>query len=59
LLNGCKSESSRQRFPLKSSLNTINIALIGYGEEGKVLLESLMNIEGVKLWRCAISGITT
>jgi len=50
LLSGCKSESEQAAAPVhKSSLNTINIALIGYGEEGKVLLESLMNIEGVKL----------
>jgi predicted dehydrogenase len=50
LLNGCKSESEQAAVPIhKSSLNTINIALIGYGEEGKVLLESLMNIEGVRL----------
>ena len=50
ILSGCKSESEQAAVPAhKSSLNTINIALIGYGEEGKVLLESLMNIEGVKL----------
>jgi hypothetical protein len=49
LLNGCKSESEQAAAIHKSSLNTINIALIGYGEEGKVLLESLLNIEGVKL----------
>jgi hypothetical protein len=60
LLNACKSESGQAAVPRhKSSLNTINIALIGYGEEGKVLLESLLNIEGVGWWRCAISGITT
>ncbi len=50
LLNGCKSGSGQGDAPAKkSSLNDINIALIGYGEEGKVLLESLLNIEGVKL----------
>jgi predicted dehydrogenase len=50
LLEACKSDSSQKTASTaKSSLNTINIALIGYGEEGKVLLESLLNIEGVKL----------
>lgn len=50
LLNGCKSGSGQGEAPAKkSSLNDINIALIGYGEEGKVLLESLLNIEGVKI----------
>jgi predicted dehydrogenase len=50
LLEACKSDSSQKTAaPAKSSLSTINIALIGYGEEGKVLLESLLNIEGVKL----------
>jgi hypothetical protein len=50
LLEGCKSDSRVQTAAVpKSSLNTINVALIGYGEEGKVLLESLLNIEGVRL----------
>jgi predicted dehydrogenase len=50
LLNGCKSDSEQKTAPAKSgSLNTIHIALIGYGEEGKVLLESLLNIEGVRV----------
>ena len=50
LLNACKSDSSPKTASAgNSSLNTINIALIGYGEEGKVLLESLLNIEGVRL----------
>ena len=50
LLNGCKSDSGEQKAAQKkSSLNTINIALIGYGEEGKVLLEPLLNIEGVRV----------
>jgi predicted dehydrogenase len=50
LLNGCKSDSGQAGAPArKSSLNGIRIALIGYGEEGKVLLESLLNIEGVKI----------
>src|ERR1035437_367591 len=50
LLNSCKSDSGKKTAAVKSSsLNTINIALIGYGEEGKVLLESILNIEGVRL----------
>lgn len=50
LLNACKSESGQKTAVAgNSSLNNINIALIGYGEEGKVLLESLLNIPGVKL----------
>jgi predicted dehydrogenase len=50
LLNGCKSDSEQKTAPVRSgSLNTIHIALIGYGEEGKVLLESLLNIEGVRV----------
>src|ERR1700679_3649668 len=50
LLEGCKSDSSQKTAAAgKSSLNAINIALIGFGEEGKVLLESILNIEGVRL----------
>ena len=42
LLEACKSDSGEQKAAVqKSSLNTINVALIGYGEEGQVLLESL------------------
>ena len=50
LLEACKSDTAEQTAAVKkSSLNTINVALIGYGEEGKILLESLLNIEGVRL----------
>src|SRR5580698_2685174 len=50
LLEACKSDSGEQTAVVKkSSLNTINVALIGYGEEGQVLLESFLNIEGVRL----------
>jgi predicted dehydrogenase len=50
LLEGCKSESSQGKAAQKkSSLNTINVALIGFGEEGKVLLDPLLNIEGVRV----------
>ncbi len=52
LLNSCKSDSGEKTVAVrKSSLNTLNIALIGYGEEGQVLLESILNIEGVRLVR--------
>jgi predicted dehydrogenase len=50
LLDGCKSESGEEKAAQKkSSLNAINVALIGYGEEGKVLLEPLLNIDGVRV----------
>ena len=50
LLTSCSPDSgSKPAAAKKSALNTINIALIGYGEEGKVLLESLLNIEGVRV----------
>jgi predicted dehydrogenase len=49
LLTSCSNESSAPPAAKKSSLNTLNLALIGYGEEGKVLLESLLNIEGVRV----------
>src|SRR6185369_2596205 len=50
LLEACKSDSGEQKDAIKkSSLNTINVALIGFGEEGKILLESLLNIEDVRL----------
>ncbi len=32
-----------------SGLSTIHVALIGYGEEGKVLLESLLKIDGIQV----------
>src|ERR1700733_6607822 len=48
LLEACKP-GEQTAVVKKSSLNTINVALIGYGEEGKVLLESFLNIEGVRL----------
>jgi predicted dehydrogenase len=50
LLDSCKSNPSQQAKTAKtSSLNTLNVALIGYGEEGQLLLECLLNIEGVRL----------
>ena len=47
LLDACKSgPAEKTAVAGKSSLSTINIALIGYGEEGKVLLESLLEYRG-------------
>jgi predicted dehydrogenase len=33
----------------KSTLNNLNVALVGYGAEGAVLSESLLNIDGVRV----------
>ena len=50
LMEACKTESSKQKAAVApSSLSNINVALIGYGEEGKILLESLLNIGGVRV----------
>jgi predicted dehydrogenase len=49
LLTSCSQDDSAAPAAKKSSLNTINFALIGFGEEGQVLLESLLNIEGVRI----------
>ena len=50
LLEACKSESGQQKAAVaQSSLSTIHVALIGYGEEGKILLESLLNIADVRV----------
>jgi predicted dehydrogenase len=49
LLTSCSPDSGGKPVTKKSNLSTINIALLGYGEEGKVLLESLLNIEGVRV----------
>ena len=49
LLDACKSDSGKQPAPAKSSANTLNIALVGYGEEGKILLEAILNIPDVRL----------
>jgi len=50
LLTSCNSEPGQKPVAQRaSSLNTLNIALIGYGEEGKVLLESILNIESVRV----------
>jgi len=44
LLSSCSNESNPVAAPKKSALNAINVALIGYGMEGSVLSDSLMNI---------------
>jgi len=49
LLTSCSPDTGSKTAAKKSALSTINIALIGYGEEGKVLLESLLNIEGIRI----------
>jgi predicted dehydrogenase len=49
LLTSCSPDTGSKPAAKKSTLNTLNVALFGYGEEGKVLLESLLNIDGVKV----------
>ncbi len=44
LLTSCSNESTPAPVAKKSGLNAINVGLIGYGMEGGVLSESLMNI---------------
>ena len=49
LLTSCRPEDTPQPSSKKTLLDTLNVALIGFGEEGHVLLESLLNIEGVRV----------
>ena len=50
LLTSCSPDSGSKPAAAKSSvLNKLNIALIGCGAEGQVLLDSLLVIEGIKL----------
>jgi predicted dehydrogenase len=50
LLNSCKSTPEAKPAVARTSPHdVIQVALVGYGEEGKVLLESLLNIEGVRV----------
>ena len=44
LLTSCSPGSNEKPVAKKSTLNAINVALIGYGAEGAVLSESLMNL---------------
>lgn len=50
LLTSCSPDSSaKSAATKKSTLSKLNIALIGCGAEGQVLLESLLVIEGIRL----------
>src|SRR5450631_2880188 len=50
LLTSCSPDSaSKPAAQNKSALSQLNIALIGCGAEGQVLLDSLLVIEGIKL----------
>src|SRR5580658_1258871 len=44
LLTSCSNETTPAPAAKKSALNAINVGLIGYGAEGSVLSDSLMNI---------------
>ncbi|HEX4350266.1 MAG TPA: Gfo/Idh/MocA family oxidoreductase [Verrucomicrobiae bacterium] len=44
LLTSCSDETAPAPVAKKSGLNAINVGLVGYGMEGAVLSESLMNI---------------
>jgi predicted dehydrogenase len=50
LLAACRPDAGLNAPVQKSSpLSKINVALIGFGEEGKVLLDSLLKIDGIQL----------
>ena len=49
LLTSCSPDSGQPAAPKKSSLNNLNVALIGYGAEGGVLSDSLINIDGIQV----------
>ena len=49
LLTSCTPPEDMAEEKKKTGLSTINVALIGYGEEGKVLLESLLKIDGIRV----------
>lgn len=49
LLNSCKEKAAAAPAAHASPQDVLNVALVGYGEEGKVLLESLLNIPQVKV----------
>src|SRR5580658_4931390 len=44
LLTSCSNETTPAPAAKKSGLNAINVGLVGYGAEGGVLSDSLMNI---------------
>ena len=49
MLTSCSPDGGQAPEKKQSSLSNINVALIGYGEEGKVLLESLLRIDGIRV----------
>ncbi len=49
LLASCSPDSGQKPATSKGVLSNLNVALIGCGAEGQVLLESLLVIEGIKL----------
>jgi predicted dehydrogenase len=49
LLTSCTPDTGTQAVAKKSNLSNLNVALIGYGEEGHVLLDSLLLIEGIRV----------
>ena len=49
LLDGCKPDAGKQAAPAERPSNALHIALIGYGEEGKILLDSILNIKDVRV----------
>jgi predicted dehydrogenase len=49
LLTTCSPDSGPKPAAAKSTLSNLNIALIGCGAQGQVLLESLLLIEGIRL----------
>jgi predicted dehydrogenase len=49
LLTSCRPDDTPRPSSKKSPLAPLNVALIGFGEEGRVLLESLLNIDGVRV----------
>lgn len=49
LLTSCSPDTGSKTAAAKSSLSKLNVALIGCGAEGQVLLESLLLIEGIHL----------
>jgi predicted dehydrogenase len=49
LLTSCSPDSGQKAAAPKSSLNKINVALIGFGAEGSVLSDSLLNIDSIQI----------
>lgn len=49
LLTSCSPDNSPKSAAKTSALSNINVALVGFGEEGKVLTESLLGIAGIKV----------